>query len=319
MARITVYDAEGNHHQKVIGYAKTKEEGMVLLAKYNEHPWQIDRQTITFNELYQKWLETKAPLLGASNVKRMKAAFLHCQHVYGMKYINIKSFHMQTCINECTRSRETKMAMKNLFNHLDHYAFELDIIDKMYSQLTKVTDEVQETNRTPFTEDQIKILWQHTDDRIIKIALIYLYTGFRLRELLDMKPAAVDPEEWTMTGGEKTNAGKNRIVPVHTRIRPLVQEFLDEGREYLITDEEGQQFVGDTVFRKRWKLAMASVGMDGKRPHECRHTFETLLDNAGGNRRCIDLLMGHASPGIGNRIYNHKTLDQLKETIALLR
>uniref|UniRef100_UPI0025A01BB4 tyrosine-type recombinase/integrase n=1 Tax=Faecalibaculum rodentium TaxID=1702221 RepID=UPI0025A01BB4 len=55
-----------------------------------------------------------------------------------------------------------------------------------------------------------------------------------------------------------------------------------------------------------------------KTPHEARHTFETLLDNAGGNRKCIDMLMGHKSKDVGNRVYNHKTLKQLRQTIELL-
>ena len=53
-------------------------------------------------------------------------------------------------------------------------------------------------------------------------------------------------------------------------------------------------------------------------PHECRHTFETKLDSAGANRKCIDLLMGHVSKDTGNRVYNHKTLDELKVTVELI-
>ena len=44
-----------------------------------------------------------------------------------------------------------------------------------------------------------------------------------------------------------------------------------------------------------------------------------MLDNAGGNRKCIDLIMGHKSRDVGNRVYNHKTLDQLRETICLMK
>lgn len=62
---------------------------------------------------------------------------------------------------------------------------------------------------------------------------------------------------------------------------------------------------------------MKRLGMNHV-PHECRHTFETRLDAAGGNRRCIDLLMGHTSKDVGNRIYNHKTLSELQSTIELL-
>ena len=45
---------------------------------------------------------------------------------------------------------------------------------------------------------------------------------------------------------------------------------------------------------------------------------ETQLDSAGANRKCIDLLMGHVSKDTGNRVYNHKTLDELKATVELI-
>ncbi len=53
-------------------------------------------------------------------------------------------------------------------------------------------------------------------------------------------------------------------------------------------------------------------------PHEYRHTFRTLLDNAGGNKVCIDLLMGHKSQGTGECVYTYKTIKQFKNTIMLL-
>ena len=60
-------------------------------------------------------------------------------------------------------------------------------------------------------------------------------------------------------------------------------------------------------------------GDENRTPHEARHTFETNLDNAKGNRKCIDMLMGHKSKDVGNRVYNHKTIEQLRDTIALLK
>lgn len=53
-------------------------------------------------------------------------------------------------------------------------------------------------------------------------------------------------------------------------------------------------------------------------PHECRHTFRSRLDSAGANKKCIDLMMGHKSKEVGERVYTHKTLDELKEAILLI-
>ena len=71
-------------------------------------------------------------------------------------------------------------------------------------------------------------------------------------------------------------------------------------------------------YYKFWNEVMQEIDAEHT-PHEARHTFETNLDNAGGNKKCIDLLMGHKSKDVGNRVYNHKTLDQLRTTIELLK
>jgi len=62
---------------------------------------------------------------------------------------------------------------------------------------------------------------------------------------------------------------------------------------------------------------MDAWGMDHT-PHECRHTFRTRLDNAGANKKCCDLLMGHASTDTGLRVYTHKTLNELRAAVELL-
>ena len=54
-------------------------------------------------------------------------------------------------------------------------------------------------------------------------------------------------------------------------------------------------------------------------PHECRHTFRSKLDSAGANKKCIDLLMGHKSKDVGERVYTHKTIEELRQAIELIK
>lgn len=50
--------------------------------------------------------------------------------------------------------------------------------------------------------------------------------------------------------------------------------------------------------------------------HETRHTFRTLLHNEGVDTIIIDLLMGHVgSDSTGDKVYTHKTIEQLKEAV----
>lgn len=237
-----------------------------------------------------------------------------------MKYRAMKSFHMQECIDSCGKGYSTQANIKKLFGHLDKFAFELDIIDKMYSQLITVSEAVPETTRTPFTQDQVNELWKLQDqgEPWVDTVLMYLYTGFRLNELLSLRVEQIDLEKQLLQGGLKTEAGKNRIIPIHPRILPLIQKrVVDQGNVYLISSRVNVRITYQNYY-KHWNPIMKKLGID-KTPHEARHTFETFLDNANANRKCIDLLMGHKSSDIGNRVYNHKTIEQLRNTILLLK
>lgn len=314
IVKVTIYDEEGRSKQVPIAYAETEERGNIILAEYNNNPWNIDRNKVTLVELYNRWAKIKLPKLGQSSQSSLKSAFKHCSKYYGIKYRNLKAYQMQDCIDSCGKGYSTQAAIKSLWGHLDRFAFELDIVDKMYSQLTTAPP-IPETKRTPFTADQIKALWKIKDDPWVDTILIYLYTGFRLTELLGMKTEQVNTKDWYFQGGIKTAAGKGRIVPVHEKIKPLVKNLIDQGNPYLFS-YQGRKF-SQTKYYVFWNEIMEKIGAD-KTPHEARHTFETNLDNAGGNRKCIDLLMGHKSKDVGNRVYNHKTIDQLRETINLL-
>ena len=314
--KVTVYDEEGHARQKPVGYAETEEQANILLAEYNNNPWDIDREKITLAVLYQRWAKLKLPKLGTANQSALKAAFKHCSKYYGIKYRSLRSYQMQDCIDNCGCGYATQGAIKNLWGHLDKFAFEIDLIDKMYSQLT-TTSPTPETKRTPFTPEQVDALWKIKDEPWVNSVLIFIYTGFRLQELLEMKTDQVNLTEWYFQGGIKSASGKDRIVPIHDRIKPLVKDLMNEDNTYFFTCD-GRKF-SQKKYYKFWRGIMHKIGADDKTPHEARHTFETNLDNAKGNRKCIDMLMGHKSKDVGNRVYNHKTIDQLRDTVALLK
>lgn len=316
VVKVTVYDHEGNARQQNVGYAADEAAARTMLAAYNNNPWDVKRETITLVELFNHWKEVKLPKLSAASQQSLKSAFKHCSKYYGVKYRTLKSYQMQDTIDNCGKGYSTQGAIKALWGHLDKFAFEMDIIDKMYSQLTAAPP-IPDTNREPFTMEQVNALWEleaATPDPWVESVLIYLYTGFRLNEILQLPLNRVDFKEWTITAGIKTRNGKDRVVPIHDRIKPFIQNRA--GQDYLFV-WNGKR-LNQTTFYDMWNGVMNKIGVE-KTPHEARHTFETFLDNAGGNRKCIDLLMGHKSKDTGNRVYNHKTLQQLRETIALLK
>ena len=299
----------------VIGYYASREEGMIALAEYNKNPYDIDKRNISLNELYQKWSETVYPKLGKSLQGSLKSAYKHMKKLDELKYRDIRSFQMQDTIDNCGCGYSTQAAIKNLWGYLDRFAMEMDVIQKMYSVLT-TSAPVAESSRTPFTEDEIKTLWNHADEPWVDTILIMLYSGWRITEFLTLETANIDLKEQTMKGGIKTKSGKNRVVPIHPAILKFIEARFNEGSKFLILDENGNPMT-DQVYRKIYTATLEKYGMKHI-PHETRHTFRTRLDSAGANKKCIDLMMGHKSLDVGERVYTHKTLDELRTAIELI-
>lgn len=309
------WNDKGHPIYDIIGYATTREEGLMILSEYNRDPWDVDRAKITLDELFQLWKEKKAPKLGESNRASMSSAYKYCAPLGKKPYKIIKAYQMQETIDTCGKSYSTQAAIKNLWGHLDRFALEMDIITRRYSDLL-TSDPVPETSRLPFSKDEIKTVWDHQGEEWADSVLVFLYSGWRISELLGLKKSDIDLQAGTMKGGTKTKAGKNRIVPIHPKIRPFIEQRMTEPGAYLFS-YNGKQ-CSQSQYRLFWADFMKSWGMNHT-PHECRHTFETQLDGAGANRKCVDLLMGHTSKDTGNRVYNHKTLDELKATVELLK
>lgn len=321
------WNEKGHPIYNTIGYTATREEGNILLAEYNKNPWDVDRVKITLGELFDLWLEKRAVKLGKSNRESLKSAYNHIKKLSNTQYKSIKAYQMQECIDNCNRSYSVQGAVKNLWGHLDRFALELDIVSRTYSDLL-TSAPVPPTSRTRFSDAEVKKIWKAYENyqdgkdfgdipiEWIDTILIFLYSGFRISELLTMKTENINLEDMTFKGGVKTKAGKDRIVPIHSKIQKLVQNRYDKDQEYFIT-EDGHQLTA-SKYRRYFKAIVTNFGLD-KTPHECRHTFESVLDSNGANRRCIDLMMGHVSKDVGNRIYNHKTLNELREAIELFK
>lgn len=300
--------------QKVIGYAATREEALILLGKFNDNPWDITQKPLKLLDLFTLWLEKRSHKLGKSNIHSLKSAWNHCQHLGEMLFSTIKPYHMQECIDGCGLGYSSQSAIKNLFHHLEKLAMELDISNKNYATLLTI-DTISPKEKTVFSEEERNILWKQQDEPWIDTILIFLYTGFRISELLDIKKSQVDLEKQTITGGCKTVAGKNRVIPIHSKIKSIILKRMSQDGDYLLC-HKGQK-CSQQWYRGIWRGVMERFGMNHT-PHECRHTFRSLLDTAGANPVCIDRLMGHSSQGTGQRIYTHKTIEELRENLELV-
>ncbi len=309
------WNEKGYPIYSVIGYYAERADAMIALAEYNKSPYDLVLSQISMRSLYEKWMLRDSSKMPHNTAVSYRTAFKYASALYELPYRSIKAYQMQAVIDGCGYGYATQGAIKSLFAGLDRFALELDIINKCNSSLLS-TLPTPPTSKIPFSEEEIEAVWHISEQPWVDSVLFFLYTGFRISEVLSLETENIDLVQMTIKGGLKTKAGRDRIVPIHPRLLPLIEKRMAEGASYLFS-LNGRP-ISATYYYRFWHAVMDSLSMRHT-PHECRHTFRSRLDSAGGNKKCIDLLMGHASSDVGERIYTHKTLCELRETVALLR
>ena len=285
----------------------TKKEAKLELAKYIVNPYDLLARKMTFAEVfelafaeYQKKNSTKSTIIS------YKATFKNCNSIANMPVADIRKIHLQNCLDiQEKRSKPNLSNIIKVYRLVFNYALENDLIVKDYSQFVEIRNVTSTKERTIFTENEIKKLWQNTDNNKVKITLILLYTGFRVNELLTLKPNQVNLKEDYIQGGLKTKSGKDRIVPIHHRIKVLLEYFLKQKN--------------DTVFNTKYQEYNTWLSENYKHnPHETRHTFTTLLQKYNAKRIWIDKIIGHSSGNLTDDLYTHSDFNELKKTVELL-
>lgn len=303
-------DGKPIQRRKTLGYYATRTKALDALAEYNQKPYNIDLCAATFDELYNYWSADKFKRISDSAARCYKAAFAHCKPIHKVAMRDLRTKHLQDLLNNSGYATQKKII--SLLNQVFKYAIANDITDKNYAEFISINAPAPEPDRMPFSEKEIALLKQIApSEPYADTILIMIYTGWRIGELLELKRADVDLDEMTMRGGLKTEAGKNRIVPIHECIQPYVRKYYDMETKTLIPTMRYD------VYREKFDSICERYGMK-HRPHDCRHTFATRADNAGMNKVCIQRIMGHASQGITDKVYTHKDIDELRKAISIL-
>lgn len=309
--------------RSTIGYYQSREDAMIALANYNENPYDIKADSITFSEVYEKWSESYFPTLSnPSSVRTVTAAYAYCNDLYDMRMKDIKVSHLEGTILNAQVGDSTKSRIKSLFNMMYKYAVAHDIVEKDYASVMFANGNPIKRSKTkeviPFSQEEIFLLWDNLDNiAFADMILIGIYSGWRPQELAILKVADINLEAGTMLGGLKTDAGKNRIVPIHPLIKPLIENRIKEATamqsEFLFNDANGQQgtYMTYDKYRKRFEKVMKYLKLT-HRPHETRHTFITKAKACDVDEYILKLIVGHAIDDITEKVYTHRTIDQLR-------
>lgn len=302
----------GKATQKYItlGYYETEIEAIEALMEYRKEPYTLEAAVCTFEEVFQMWKAKKYPDVSLSAQRAYDAAFKNSAPLHNMKMREIRASHMEEIMRHTELGYQSQTKMKVLWGQIFKYALEHDIVSKNYAEFAKVRDEAPATNKTAISSDDIMKLWAAIDDgdADAEIAMIYIYTGMRASELLEMRKCDIDLEARIMVGGLKTAAGMNRRIPIHKCIMPFVKRLIEtKGENLIMRYDKGkiQKMSYQRFLNHRWNPLMERIGCKEYTPHYGRHTCATMLREAGVEEDIRKLILGHASGDITDRYTHH--------------
>lgn len=324
-------------------YFATYNDAYAALVEYNKNPYDLE-PSITMQELYDKWLPEYEKTV--KSTKSATSAWAYCSGVYKMRVMDIRARHVKGCMEEgvaIIRGKEQhpsatmKNQIKSLFNMMLDYALEYELVDRNYSRTFNLTEEtvkeIQSVKKEhiAFTDEEMDLLWANVSSKQgIDIMLIQCYSGWRPQELGLLELKDVDLENWTFRGGMKTDAGENRVVPIHSRIQDLVlrkyQEAEALGSPYLLnwTDPNNRNKKNLKLTYARYQKALERIRDELKlnpnhRPHDGRTHFVTMAKRYGVDEYAIKYMVGHKISDITEKVYTRREFAWLREEIEKIK
>ena len=315
-----------NGKQKVIGNFITYEDALTYLIDYNKDPQLYSPSTVTFDEIYQLMTKDRYPKLSKSAIANYELAYRRCKHLWNKEFKKLKIHDFQNVIQKMSKDgigHASQKKTRQLFHSMYKCAIKYQLISPNADISAFIDIDKKETvhPKKPFNTRQINRIKQVADSNHplamwASTILMMIYSGPRTSEFLQVLKKDVHlSKRYYVIRESKTEAGRNRIVPINKKVLEYYERWMELPGKNLITD------CGKEIDYHKYRLYFDQV-MELSRckhtPHECRHTCATLLDNANANETAVKRILGHASNDITKQVYTHKNLHELKKAIDLI-
>lgn len=326
-----------------LGSFLKRSDAREALIEYARHP--TEKYNYTLQMVYDAWKAEAFSDIGKSTQDGYTAAWAQiCNaspHLPGKRFKDVVTSDMRSVLDFWMSAHEisytdkygmkrTKKAgplslssmtkIKALLTQMYRYAMSNNIIDRNYASLVKIPKGAEAGSIRAMTDAEFKILesnWRNVAGGDAVYALCYL--GFRVSEFCQLTPSAYDKTAHTLTGGLKTEAGKDRIVPVHSKIREIVDRWVASGHDVLYADKNGKSYNKDSFTAKVWKPVIDALGLPSDlTPHSARHTCATRLAAAGARPEDIQAILGHADYAVTANTYINQDVSTLQQSMELL-
>ena len=346
---------DGKPQRKTI-YAKTLKELEFKASEYKRHMRHgtlSSDEKMTFGQLAEVWLRDYKPSISITtrNMYKMILNSYLLPELAAYKLKDLKPHHLQSIINRMADSGKAQSTLKKVkitAAQILQIAMDNDVVYRNVFSKASIPD-IAEAKRRPLTDDEVTLITNtYTGHRMGVPALLLLYCGLRRGELIALtwndisiknktitvNKAAVFDNNQALVQSPKTEAGI-RTVPLPDAILDAVRAARKAAETTMVCPAADGLLMTKTAFNKAWKSYMhylniqaggrdASrshpkvVAVDNLTPHMFRHTYATILYNAGVDVKSAQRFLGHADINVTLKIYTHLTAQKEQDAIASL-
>lgn len=341
---------DGKPIRKTI-YAKTIKELDAKVAEFERNMRQGTlsvNEKMTFGEMAEIWLRDYKPTISV-NTRRMYTTILtkHLLPALGSyKLKDLKPYHMQTIMAEMSEgmySSKTMKEIKNVAAQILEIAMENDIVFRNVFKKISVP-QIEKVERRALTQYERELITKtHAEHKMGLPALLMLYCGLRRGELLALTWGDISLKKLMITVNKavyfdantpyvkapKSKAGI-REVPIPEILLPILNGR--RAASMMVCPSDSGEMMTQSAIKRAWEsyqhfLNIKAGGhvasrsraklqvIDHITPHMLRHTYATMLYEAGVDIKSAQKFMGHADIETTLRIYTH--LSEQKENASI--
>lgn len=294
-----------------IGTYATRGEAQKALERLTDVS-VTDKYNLTLKQVYDRWHAEHSRSIAEKTLKDYEWAFKLCEPLHDRKIRSILRSDYQALIiaqEVKGRSKGTCDKVRVVLGMLGRWAYEEGIT------LTNNADNLntsakQLSTREIFLKQDIKAI-KDSKLEAADIALILISCGCRPGELF--KVPLADCYEDHFIGGSKTEAGKDRVIPIGAdglaAYQKIRNKAIADGEQLLISGYKGSH-VYNNFAKREWKKLMEEIGRTEYTPYSCRHTFITNAIRGGMDLPVLEAIVGHLDRET-TRIYTHLRAEDL--------
>lgn len=289
----------------------------------------IERQMVEYREdaergkpfkaVAEEWEVKHYPSIAYSTARRYEIYLKQINACFADAYIkNITAKDVLEFLNKLVKAGKSSKTIRDqlsVFRMVFHYALVNQYISSDPTLYITPPKGIPKIPREALTESEVETVRNSINCTFGFFAYFILMTGLRRGEALALTYDDIDFKNKTVSVSKSVYHQSNRpcikepktAAGNRTAILPdcLLNIFpkRNKGQKYLFTKDGG--LMRSDQYQKLWKKYQEETGLHNVTAHMLRHTYTTMLHEAGVDVKDAQILLGHSDVNVTQNIYTH--------------